>query len=139
TTGHLVFADAARGLLFSGDHVLPHITPSIGFEPVPAELPLRDFLTSLRLVGDMPDRKLLPAHGPVTASAHQRVGELIDHHDERLAVIGDQVAAGWSTAYDVARQLDWTRRKKALSDLDVFNRILAVMETAAHLELLAYR
>jgi glyoxylase-like metal-dependent hydrolase (beta-lactamase superfamily II) len=27
TRGHVVFADAEAGLLFSGDHVLPHITP----------------------------------------------------------------------------------------------------------------
>ena len=33
TRGHLCFLDAAAGLLFAGDHVLPHITPSIGFEP----------------------------------------------------------------------------------------------------------
>ena len=34
-----------RGLLFAGDHVLPHITPSIGFELAePAALPLADYL-----------------------------------------------------------------------------------------------
>jgi glyoxylase-like metal-dependent hydrolase (beta-lactamase superfamily II) len=33
TRGHLVFADDDARLLFAGDHVLPHITPSIGFEP----------------------------------------------------------------------------------------------------------
>src|SRR5699024_8673067 len=121
---------------FSGDHVLPHITPSIGFEPVPAELPLRDFLDSLRLVGDMPDRILLPAHGPVTGSVHQRVRELLDHHSERLTVMGDQLAAGATTPFEVAHRLSWTRRKRSLSELDVFNRTLAVLETAAHLELL---
>lgn len=139
TTGHLVFADPGRGLLFSGDHVLPHITPSIGFEPVPTELPLRDFLSSLRLVGEMPDRTLLPAHGPVTDSAHRRVDELLAHHDERLSVIGETIAGGASTAYETAHRLHWTRRSRALSDLDIFNRTLAVLETAAHLELLAYR
>lgn len=139
TTGHLTFADPAAGLLFSGDHVLPHITPSIGFEPVPAELPLRDFLESLRLVGDMPDRRLLPAHGPVTDSTHQRVHELIEHHDQRLATTGETIANGASTAFEAARALDWTRRKRKLDDLDIFNRTLAVMETSAHLELLAFR
>ena len=32
TKGHLVFHDLDAGLLFSGDHVLPTISPSIGFE-----------------------------------------------------------------------------------------------------------
>src|SRR6478735_9512859 len=47
TPGHYVFADRAAGLLFAGDHVLPTITPSIGFEPAYAPQPLGDFLTSL--------------------------------------------------------------------------------------------
>ena len=41
TQGHVVFTDSASGLLFAGDHVLPHITPSIGFEPVSASLAAR--------------------------------------------------------------------------------------------------
>src|SRR5262249_28742799 len=28
TRGHLVFSESSTGLLFAGDHVLPHITPS---------------------------------------------------------------------------------------------------------------
>ena len=35
TPGHYVFADRADGLLFAGDHVLPTITPSIGFTVPP--------------------------------------------------------------------------------------------------------
>ena len=50
TQGHFVFADQPGGLLFAGDHVLPTITPSIGFEPVPVEQPLRDFMESLAKV-----------------------------------------------------------------------------------------
>ena len=36
TQGHTVFADLAQNLLFAGDHVLPRITPSVGFEAVVA-------------------------------------------------------------------------------------------------------
>src|SRR5262249_61077540 len=35
TRGHMVFRDPAAGLLLAGDHVLPHITPSIRFESGP--------------------------------------------------------------------------------------------------------
>ncbi|HEX6871691.1 MAG TPA: MBL fold metallo-hydrolase, partial [Micromonosporaceae bacterium] len=48
TRGHVIFVDAAAGLMFAGDHVLPHITPSIGYEPAPSALPLGDYLHSLR-------------------------------------------------------------------------------------------
>jgi len=96
TRGHVVFRDAAAGLLFAGDHVLPHITPSIGFEAVPSRQPLQDFLGSLRLVRD-----------------------------------------GAATAYQAAGFLRWTRRERQLGELDPFNQMLAVIETRAHLELLA--
>jgi glyoxylase-like metal-dependent hydrolase (beta-lactamase superfamily II) len=137
TRGHLVFADTTGGLLFAGDHVLPHITPSIGFEGVPTALPLGDFLDSLALVRRMPDLRLLPAHGPVTDSVHARVDELIAHHDKRLDLCAAAVAAGSGTTYETALALIWTRRERRLTDLDPFNQMLAVNETEAHLELLA--
>ena len=71
TRGHVVFADAAAGLLFAGDHVLPHITPSIGFEEAPsAACRCGDYLQSLNVVRRLPDMRLLPAHGPVSPSTH---------------------------------------------------------------------
>ncbi|GAA0503249.1 MBL fold metallo-hydrolase [Saccharopolyspora subtropica] len=136
TRGHLVFLDDAHGLMFAGDHVLPHITPSIGFEQVPSAAPLRDYLESLRLVRTLPDMRLLPAHGPVTDSVHQRVDELLDHHDTRLHATAAVIAAGASTAYEAARALTWTRRERTLDELDPFNQMLAVLETAAHLDVL---
>ncbi len=139
TQGHFVFADRAAGLLFAGDHVLPTITPSIGFEPAYAAQPLGDFLGSLAKVRAMPDLRLLPAHGPVTASSHARVDELVAHHDERLALCLAAVESGRETAYDVAHELPWTRHARAMAELDVFNAALASMETMAHLELLVAR
>ncbi len=139
TQGHFVFADHAAGLLFAGDHVLPTITPSIGFEPVPVEQPLRDFLGSLTKVRQLPDLRLLPAHGPVAPSSHARIDQLLDHHEVRLRHCLEALAGGAGTAYDVAGELPWTRHEHRLADLDVFNQALASMETKAHLELLVAR
>ena len=139
TQGHYVFADRTAGLLFAGDHVLPTITPSIGFEPVPAALPLGDFLASLAKVRALPDLALLPAHGPVTTSTHARIDELLAHHDERLARCRDAVVAGCATAREVAGELTWTRHERRFDELDVFNGALASLETMAHLELLVAR
>ncbi|MFK0249093.1 MBL fold metallo-hydrolase [Amycolatopsis azurea] len=136
TDGHVVFVDDEAGLVFSGDHVLPHITPSIGFQPVPTELPLSDYLDSLRLVREMPDRRMLPAHGPVTGSVHARVDELLEHHRDRLEVMGAEITPDVTTAYEVALRLGWTRRKRKLDEMDPFNQMLAVLETGSHLDLL---
>jgi glyoxylase-like metal-dependent hydrolase (beta-lactamase superfamily II) len=139
THGHVVFADHERGVLFAGDHVLPHITPSVGFEAVPHPLALRDYLGSLRLVRGLPDMDLLPAHGPAGTRVHARVDALLAHHDQRLAEIAAAVVDGGSTAYEVAMQIGWTSRRRRFADLDPFNQMLAVSETALHLELLALR
>lgn len=140
TAGHFVFADEAAGVLFAGDHVLPTITPSVGFELVYTRDPLGDFLGSLHTVRTrLPDLRLLPAHGPVGMSSHARVDELLAHHDHRLELCRRAVAAGATTAYDVALQLTWTRHERQLADLDMFNAAMASMETMVHLDLLTYR
>ncbi len=137
TRGHLVFHDPDAAVMFTGDHVLPKITPSIGFEPVRGERPLADFMTSLHRVRSGPDAVLLPAHGPVAPSVHARVDELLEHHEHRLAVAQALVGAGASTGYETAQRMTWTRRERRFDELDPFNRLLAVQETLAHLDVLA--
>ena len=139
TRGHVVFADRAAGVLFAGDHILPQITPSIGFEAAPPPLPLHDFLESLLLVRQMPDLTLLPAHGPVAPSVHARIDELLDHHDDRLRAIAAVLTDGQRTAYEVALAIPWTSQGRKLGELDLINQILAVGETGYHLDLLVAR
>lgn len=136
TRGHVVFHDAAARLLFAGDHVLPTITPSIGLEPVLSPNPLGDYLASLARVRAMPDAMLLGAHGPVAESVHARIDELVDHHGRRLEATLHAVEAGADSAFEAAGRLTWTRRERRIADLDLFNQMLAVTETAAHLDLL---
>jgi glyoxylase-like metal-dependent hydrolase (beta-lactamase superfamily II) len=137
TRGHVVFHDAGGHLLFAGDHILPRITPSIGFEPVLSDDPLGAFLGSLTLIRSRPDARLLPAHGPVGPSAHARVDELIAHHGARLEETEKAISEGAETAAEAAGLLRWTRRARKLGDLDPYNQMLAVLETRAHLDLLA--
>lgn len=139
TRGHVVFFDASANALFAGDHVLPHITPSIGVEIIHAESPLRNYLDSLLIVKSLPDATLLPAHGPTQPSTHARVEELLAHHEQRLTETATAVDKGASSAFDVARILGWTRRLRHFDDLDSFNQILAVNETVAHLQVLVER
>lgn len=134
----MVFFDHEVGLLFAGDHVLPQITPSIAFERVPPDHALGNFLASLALVRSHPDHRLLPAHGPVRDSTHERIDELLVHHDERLRLSAAAVGAGGATAYEVAERLPWTRRKTPFAELDTFDQMLAVNETAAQLDLLVH-
>lgn len=137
TQGHVMYLDRNEDLLFAGDHILPHITPSVGFETSPVNHSLGDYLDSLRIVRSLPDMQLLPAHGPTGGSVRDRVDTLLAHHNLRLSATLAAVAAGADTAYSVARNLTWTRHSLPFEELDPFNQAMAVLETAAHLELLA--
>jgi glyoxylase-like metal-dependent hydrolase (beta-lactamase superfamily II) len=140
TRGHLVFHDLAAGLLFAGDHILPTISPSIGFELGEWELPLGSYLTSLELMLTRPDAALLPAHGAPGGSAHARATELLEHHDVRLAETVQALdRLGPTTASEVAQVLTWTRRRRTYAELDDFNRMIATCETIAHLDVLVAR
>ena len=65
------------------------------------------------------------------------VDELLAHHEQRLDEVERRVVAGAGTAAEVAAAMSWTRRETPLDELDVVQRMLAVLETDAHLEVLA--
>jgi glyoxylase-like metal-dependent hydrolase (beta-lactamase superfamily II) len=139
TRGHVVFHDPQSNALFAGDHVLPHITPSIGIELERPPSPLRDYIASLRIVQALPDATLLPAHGPAGGSTHTRVQELLTHHEQRLGETVDAIDRGATSGFEVATAMTWTRHHRSLSDLDMFNQIMAIHETMAHLQVLVER
>lgn len=136
TRGHTCVEVLGEGLILTGDHVLPRVTPSIAYERVPDEHSLTSYLGSLRLVVDTGQALMLPAHGAHGTSAPARAVELLAHHDDRLRRILELVASGRPTACDVAREMQWTRQEKQLADLDVVHLMTAVLEVAAHLTVL---
>jgi hypothetical protein len=87
----------------------------------------------------LPDSRLLPAHGPVSNSTHERVNELLAHHETRLEQSLAAASAGPVSALAAARMIPWTRRQRKFDDLDPMSQILAVGETSAHLEVLVLR
>ncbi len=75
--------------MFSGDHVLPTITPHIGAF-TPDVDPLREFFESLEKMyayGDV--TTVLPAHGHPFSDLTGRAGEIVEHHEHRLDIIRD--------------------------------------------------
>jgi len=138
TRGHVSLHDPEHRLFFAGDHVLPHITPSLGVEPWGGEgTALVEFIASLTKVRPLDVDRVLPAHGPDFEGLRDRVDALLDHHATRLAACIDSLRTGPRTAYEVAHDLPWTRRQRRYDELDLGNRLLALTETIAHLELLA--
>ena len=92
THDHLCLFDPAEGVVLSGDHVLPTITPHISGMVSGAD-PLTQFFGSLEKVAALEGVGLvLPAHGHPFHDLAGRANEIRDHHLERLEVL--RTAAG---------------------------------------------
>ncbi|MEY2418784.1 MAG: hypothetical protein QOG90_1464 [Actinomycetota bacterium] len=84
TLDHLCIHDPEGGFVFSGDHVLPHITPYIS-GIASGTNPLLDYFASLERTAALPSvDAALPAHGVVIEDSAKRCKEIIEHHEERF-------------------------------------------------------
>ncbi|NJC56075.1 MBL fold metallo-hydrolase [Brevibacterium marinum] len=135
TYGHSVFVRDEDRLLFSGDHVLPTITPNIGLDGGAITHSLGDYLGSLDKIGELDtDMAVLPAHGFRFHGLHDRRRELIDHHRQRLDEIRERMdATDDHSVYSIAQGLHWSR---GFDSLHNFNLFAALAETAAHMHYL---
>lgn len=137
TPGHLCFAEERTGLFFSGDHVLPRISPNISTGASGATDPLRDYLDSLGAVRDLDPVEVLPAHEWRFRGLAGRVDALTAHHEQRLTELLDAVRDHpHTTPWELAAHLTWSR---PWVQYERRMRIFAVTETDAHLRLLASR
>ncbi|WP_209305195.1 MBL fold metallo-hydrolase [Blastococcus sp. CT_GayMR20] len=137
TPGHLCFAEERTGLFFSGDHVLPRISPNISTTATGAEDPLRDYLDALASVGATEPAEVLPAHEWRFRGLADRTAALTAHHEHRLAELLDAIRTHpGGTPWQLAGHLTWSR---PWEEYERRMRIFAVTETDAHLRLLASR
>lgn len=124
---HVCLHAPARGLLVSGDQVLPAITPNVSVWPSePDADPVADFLETVEALRRVPDGvAVLPSHGRPFRGLHRRLDELASHHRQRLE---DVLAACAEprTAHEV--MLSMFPR-----DLDPHQTTFAVGEGLAHI------
>ena len=136
TIGHLCYWEETRKLLFTGDHVLPTISPHVGLYVHAISNPLPNYLDSLALLRDYHPELVLPAHGEPFTDLHGRLDELMEHHHERMEELYEILSEEPLTGWGVASRAHWTRRRVTLDGIDPAHRRLALAETLAHLEML---
>jgi glyoxylase-like metal-dependent hydrolase (beta-lactamase superfamily II) len=132
--GHIVLHMPSEGLLFTGDHVLPHITPNVSAGPLGSVDPLGDYLASLDLLRDLGDILALPAHGWTFSDLDERIETLQGHHLRRLAETLGCLGSAALTTFEVANAMMWSR---PLGRYPRFLQRAAIGETEAHLVRLA--
>jgi len=135
TPGHsdglITFYNDEKKVLFSTDHILPHITPNISYWFHGDPNPLKTYLHSLEKVRKLEAEYVIPSHGKPFHDANKRIDEIIAHHDNRLNETLKALKE-YRTVYDVCNQLfDF--------QLTIHETRFAIGETVAHLEYLRYR
>jgi glyoxylase-like metal-dependent hydrolase (beta-lactamase superfamily II) len=130
TYDHLCLYDPEFGVVLTGDHVLPSITPHIsGLAPDPDPLAL--FFASLTRMAEMTDISVaLPAHGHPFEDLRGRADAIIDHHEERLTIIRDALPGLPNGTVDAFMRVLFKERSWGE---------MAESETYAHLEHLRER
>ena len=123
---HICLRDSRSGILFSGDHVLPRISPVIMFDLDIGD-PLGDYLASLRRLIAMKIGLTYPAHGTIVDHGAERARQILLHHDRRLRDMSDLVKRADATAWTVMTQ-------SFRPNLDPLSARLAFLETVSHLE-----
>ena len=125
TTDHLCLWDPTEGVLLSGDHVLPTITPHIAGS-TDLDDPLAAFFESLARVGEFEGVNVcLPAHGHPFTDLRGRTDGIRRHHIERLDVL--RAAAAELGEAPVEAYMKELFSERAWGDM-------AASETFAHLE-----
>ncbi|MBA3716637.1 MAG: MBL fold metallo-hydrolase [Actinobacteria bacterium] len=123
--GHVGFL--REGVLLTGDHLLPDITPAVGVYPESSPDPLGAYLSSLERTVRLAPRLALPSHGEPMHDPAGRAREILEHHHERLAATSDALGSDPRTGYEISLDL-------FPGNLGPSPRRFAVAETLAHLD-----
>jgi glyoxylase-like metal-dependent hydrolase (beta-lactamase superfamily II) len=137
TAGSASLVDAAAGLVYTGDTVLPKIFSGLGLgdrglSGSPQTNPIGDYLASLTALAKYDDLEVAPGHGYRFRGLIERNAQLAEHHLHRsraaAAVIRDQRDA---TVWEVASRLRWTA---GWQNLRSFFLLSALSQTVLHLD-----
>lgn len=133
TSGMLNFFAEREGVLFSGDHILPRITPNpvLDLRPFDGEPKFRSlvhYLKSIDRAGKLPVRWVLPGHGRPFEDFQGCLERMRAHHEERKNLLLSFFADGEKTIHELIGLLF-----PHLPDSAYF---LCLSEVTGHLEVL---
>ncbi|WP_382308883.1 MBL fold metallo-hydrolase [Herbiconiux sp. UC225_62] len=147
TPGHVCLHDLDRGILFTGDHLLPSIYPGIGLGG-PAVDPIGDYLRSLDRVAaldaqatandpgpESPVTEVFPGHGYRFTGLAERCAITRRHHLTRSAEVAAVLDEHpHATVWQIAERIHWTA---GWPNMRGFYLASALAQTQMHVDHLA--
>lgn len=135
TPGHMCMYEPNLKLMFTGDHVLPYISPNVSLHAdQEGSSPLEEFRASLEKVAAFDVERALPAHEFTIPDLRARCEVLLHHHDERLDEVFAAIGEGEASAREVSQRVLWNTGP--FDDFNIFMKRSALGETLSHLQLL---
>jgi glyoxylase-like metal-dependent hydrolase (beta-lactamase superfamily II) len=135
--GHICLWDAENSILFSGDHILPEITPNISYHVQSGDSPLGDFINSLNKLRNLPATQVLPAHERIFNNLRERIDQIKEHHEQRKEEIRSTIRQEPQNAWFISSKITWNI-PVPWDQFNSLDRRIAVTETVAHLEYMRY-
>ncbi|MFO7558951.1 MAG: MBL fold metallo-hydrolase [Desulfobacterales bacterium] len=139
TKGSICIFLENEGLLFSGDHILSHITPNAlimlqeGYD-LPERLSQKEFYESVEKIERLKPGKIYPAHGPTISDLSAVADMYRRSFDEREKRIFSIIEKKEISVYQIARELFPNMNTRRLP-LEIF---LSISEVFSHLQMLRH-
>jgi glyoxylase-like metal-dependent hydrolase (beta-lactamase superfamily II) len=139
--GHICLYEPDKKILFSGDHILPTITPHVGLHPQSGSNPLGAYLDSLNRLKTLEVEIVLPGHEQPFTGFRERVEGIIHHHSFRNAEILAALDSKAKTAFQLSTEITWLHDANGVGwhKLGSWDKRMAILETLAHLEAMRAR
>ncbi|MBI4312107.1 MAG: MBL fold metallo-hydrolase [Chloroflexi bacterium] len=132
SAGHLCVHDRRRKVLFTGDHLLPIITPHVTLFPGEEGDPLGAFMKGHQELRKLDAATGFPAHEFTITDLKLRIDQILHHHRERMDEVLGTMRDGPKTAWQVAANIKWN--VAPWPELNAWTRRAAMMETLSHLQ-----
>lgn len=133
TPGHICLLEEEERLLFTGDHLLPQVTPGIGPSGSFPGNPLALYLESLLRLSTYEDCQSLPGHEYRYRGIAARAQAIASRYLRRTTEVEEVLAEGGaSTIWQTAERLSWGRGWQGLTRHYL---VSALRQTAMHTEL----
>jgi len=126
SVGHICLWSPELGVVLSGDHLLPGVTPPVTFERGFDADPLRSYLESLKRVEALRPVLVLPGHGTPFGDPERRIQAILRNKIRRLAAIRQAIEHRPSTVVEITDRV-------FTSVMLTYQRSFALAETLAHI------
>jgi glyoxylase-like metal-dependent hydrolase (beta-lactamase superfamily II) len=132
--GHICLYEPKNKMLFSGDHILPSISPNVSYHILSGDNPLGDYIFALSKLCSLQVSQVHPGHEDSFNDLQGRVQMIIDHHNQREKEIADILNQKSLNSYEIASKLRWNTRGLPWDEFPPLEKRFAITETIAHLE-----